>query len=103
MRTIADEGRTVLLSSHLLDEVERVADHVTMISLQEIFVSHAPLTTTFMYCLAVFSYGLSGDLAARQSMYPARMFALPVTTTALAGWPMLYGTSAVIVTARPSS
>lgn len=56
-----------------------------------------------MYCLAVFSYGLSGDLAARQSMYPARMFALPVTTTALAGWPMLYGTSAVIVTARPSS
>ena len=31
MRTIADEGRTVLFSSHLLDEVERVADHVTMI------------------------------------------------------------------------
>ena len=32
MRTIADEGRTVLFSSHLLEEVERVADHVTMIS-----------------------------------------------------------------------
>jgi ABC-2 type transport system ATP-binding protein len=32
MRTIADEGRTVLFSSHLLDEVEQVADHVTMIS-----------------------------------------------------------------------
>ena len=32
IRTIADEGRTVLFSSHLLDEVERVADHVTMIS-----------------------------------------------------------------------
>jgi ABC-2 type transport system ATP-binding protein len=32
LRTIADEGRTVLFSSHLLDEVERVADHVTMIS-----------------------------------------------------------------------
>ena len=31
MRTIADEGRTVLFSSHLLDEVEQVADHVTMI------------------------------------------------------------------------
>ena len=26
IRTIADEGRTVLFSSHLLDEVERVAD-----------------------------------------------------------------------------
>ena len=32
MRTIADEGRTVLFSSHLLEEVEQVADHVTMIS-----------------------------------------------------------------------
>jgi ABC-2 type transport system ATP-binding protein len=32
IRTIADDGRTVLFSSHLLDEVERVADHVTMIS-----------------------------------------------------------------------
>jgi ABC-2 type transport system ATP-binding protein len=31
LRTIAEEGRTVLFSSHLLDEVERVADHVTMI------------------------------------------------------------------------
>ncbi|MGQ0637350.1 MAG: ABC transporter ATP-binding protein [Planctomycetaceae bacterium] len=30
LRTIADEGRTVLFSSHLLDEVERVADHVAM-------------------------------------------------------------------------
>src|SRR5213595_2194885 len=32
IRTIADEGRTVLFSSHLLDEVEEVADHVTMIA-----------------------------------------------------------------------
>jgi ABC-2 type transport system ATP-binding protein len=61
MRTIAHEGRTVLFSSHLLDEVEQVADHVTMIhegrivlstpvaelrqahggaSLDEIFVAH---------------------------------------------------------------
>lgn len=31
LRTIADEGRTVLFSSHLLDEVEQVADQVTMI------------------------------------------------------------------------
>ncbi len=59
------------------------------------FVLAVPLTTTFLYFLAVFSYGLAGDLAARQSMYPARMFALPVTTTALAGWPMLYGTVAM--------
>src|SRR5207245_10842443 len=32
IRTIADEGRTVLFSSHLLGEVEEVADHVTMIN-----------------------------------------------------------------------
>jgi ABC-2 type transport system ATP-binding protein len=31
IRTIADEGRTVLFSSHLLDEVERVADRVAII------------------------------------------------------------------------
>ena len=31
IRTIASEGRTVLFSSHLLEEVEQVADHVTMI------------------------------------------------------------------------
>ena len=42
IRTIADEGRTVLFSSHLLEEVERVADHVTMISHGEIVLS-APL------------------------------------------------------------
>src|SRR6266481_1956574 len=56
-----------------------------------------PLTATLLYFLAVFSYGLAGDLAARQSMYPARMFTLPVTTTALAGWPMLYGTAAMAI------
>ncbi len=31
VRTVADEGRTVVFSSHLLDEVERVADYVYMV------------------------------------------------------------------------
>ncbi len=31
IRTIADEGRTVLFSSHLLDEVERVADTIAVV------------------------------------------------------------------------
>ena len=39
IRTIADEGRTVLFSSHLLEEVEQVADHVTMISQGRILLS----------------------------------------------------------------
>lgn len=55
-----------------------------------------PISTSFVYLLAVFTYGLSGDLAARQSMYPARMFTLPVSNAALVGWPMLYGVSAMV-------
>jgi ABC-2 type transport system ATP-binding protein len=56
IRTIADEGRTVLFSSHLLEEVEQVADHVTMIHegtialsspLDEIKESHRRLTVRF--------------------------------------------------------
>ena len=43
IRTIAHEGRTVLFSSHLLDEVEQVADHVTMLSEGKVVLS-APLT-----------------------------------------------------------
>lgn len=50
-----------------------------------------PLAATFMYLLAVFTFGISGDLAARESMYPPRMLTLPVSSAALAGWPMLYG------------
>ena len=42
IRTIAHEGRTVLFSSHLLDEVEEVADHVTMIERGNVVIS-APL------------------------------------------------------------
>jgi ABC-2 type transport system ATP-binding protein len=31
VRTVADDGRTVIFSSHLLEEVERMSDHVTMV------------------------------------------------------------------------
>ncbi|MBX3444841.1 MAG: ABC transporter ATP-binding protein [Planctomyces sp.] len=56
IRTIADEGRTVLFSSHLLDEVERVADRVAIIhqgrivltaSMDEIKESHRRMTLRF--------------------------------------------------------
>jgi ABC-2 type transport system ATP-binding protein len=56
IRTIADEGRTVLFSSHLLDEVERVADRIAMIhqgrimltaSMEEIKSQHRRLTLRF--------------------------------------------------------
>jgi hypothetical protein len=45
----------------------------------------------------VFTFGFAGDLQARESMYPARMFTLPVTTSALRGWPMFYGAAAMVV------
>jgi len=56
IRTIADEGRTVLFSSHLLAEVERISDQVAMIrsgeilfceSMERLKQSHARLTLRF--------------------------------------------------------
>jgi ABC-2 type transport system ATP-binding protein len=56
VRTIADEGRTVLFSSHLLDEVERISDRVAMLKdgrilftgeLDQIKQSHHKLTLRF--------------------------------------------------------
>jgi ABC-2 type transport system ATP-binding protein len=56
IRTIGDEGRTVLFSSHLLDEVERVADRVAIIhqgrilltaSMDDIRESHRRVTVRF--------------------------------------------------------
>ena len=57
IRTVADEGRTVFFSSHLLDEVERVSDVLAMIHkgkvvlsapLEEIKASHHRLTLRFL-------------------------------------------------------
>src|SRR4029079_1426877 len=59
------------------------------------FTVTIPLFGGFTYFVSVFTYGLSGDLTARRSMYPARLFTLPVSTAALAGYPMLYGSLAV--------
>src|SRR6266550_6208666 len=77
----------------ILDASEPVlADSIRFVGMVSV-----PLTTIFVYLLAVFSFGFSGDLAARHSMYPARMFTLPVTNAALVGWPMLYGTAAMAI------
>lgn len=55
-----------------------------------------PMSGAAFYLVAVFSFGLAGDVAARQSMYPTRMFTLPVPTAMLAGWPMLIGTMSIV-------
>jgi len=55
-RTVADEGRTVFFSSHLLEEIERVSDHVAMLHqgklvlcgpLEEIKAQHRRITLRF--------------------------------------------------------
>jgi ABC-2 type transport system ATP-binding protein len=61
VRSVADEGRTVLFSSHLLDEIERVSDSILMMSggrvvlkgaLPEILESHYRFTLRFEAPLA---------------------------------------------------
>jgi ABC-2 type transport system ATP-binding protein len=56
IRTVADEGRTVFFSSHLLEEIERVSDQIAMLrqgelvmcgSLDEIKAQHCCLTLRF--------------------------------------------------------
>lgn len=61
------------------------------------FAMVVPISCSIVYLLAVFSYGLSGDLAAQRSMYPARMFTLPISNAALVGWPMAYGATTIVV------
>lgn len=61
VRTIAEEGRTVLFSSHLLHEVQRVADHVMMLHagrlvlnepLDDLLQRHRLVTLRFSRALA---------------------------------------------------
>ena len=61
------------------------------------FVFVVPFSAYFTYFIAVFTFGFDGDLAARQSMYPARMFTRPVSSAALAGWPMFFGAAVSVI------
>src|SRR5262245_12813820 len=56
IRTVSDEGRTVFFSSHLLEEIERVSDHIAMLhrgkvvlcgGLDEVKAQHRRLTLRF--------------------------------------------------------
>ena len=63
VRTVAEEGRTVVFSSHLLDEVERVADDVAMMHegklallmpIDELKESHQRLVVQFPQAISTF-------------------------------------------------
>jgi ABC-2 type transport system ATP-binding protein len=56
IRTVSDEGRTVFFSSHLLEEIERVSDHIAMLhqgklvlcgSMDEVKAHHRRITLRF--------------------------------------------------------
>ncbi len=56
IRTVAEEGRTVIFSSHLLEEIERVSDHIAMLHrgrvvmsgpLDELKAQHRRVTLSF--------------------------------------------------------
>jgi hypothetical protein len=83
---------TILLLRHKLGQPVSLQDDEDLAALVLV-----PVATTFMFFLGVFSFGFAADLSARESIYPARMFALPVTTRALAGWPMFYGAAAMMI------
>jgi ABC-2 type transport system ATP-binding protein len=76
IRTIADEGRTVLFSSHLLEEVEQVADHVTMISDGRIVLS-GPLETIKE------SHRVNGRVPSLEEIFVARV-GMPATSDSTA-------------------
>lgn len=75
IRTVADEGRTVLFSSHLLDEVQRVSDRVAMLhegklvlsdDLSAILDSHHRFTVRFPHIMSTTprlsaALGVKGD------------------------------------------
>ncbi|HKB03343.1 MAG TPA: hypothetical protein VKD90_14055, partial [Gemmataceae bacterium] len=48
-----------------------------------------------LYLAAVFAYGFDAEMSTVGSGFPGRMFALPVRTRALAGWPIAYGAAAM--------
>jgi ABC-2 type transport system ATP-binding protein len=59
IRTITEDGRTVLFSSHLLDEVERVSDHVAMIDRGKIVVEGSLDAVKALHHQVIFQSGVS--------------------------------------------
>ncbi len=84
-------GLTAVLTTMLILGAIKFVAHPALNDTTFALLVPVPLAATFLYLLAVFTFGLAGDLAARESMYPPRMLTLPVSSAGLAGWPMLYG------------
>jgi ABC-2 type transport system ATP-binding protein len=57
IRVVADEGRTVLFSSHLLEEVERVADQVVMLQRGRVALNGRTLEVRRNHISALLAFG----------------------------------------------
>jgi len=56
IKVVAEEGRSVLFSSHLLDEVERVADSIAIINKGKILIQGELDTVKENYCRALIQF-----------------------------------------------
>lgn len=65
IRTIADEGRTVLFSSHLLTEVERVSDRIAMIKSGRVLFCDTPERIHDAHARVTFRFDEPHDAAPR--------------------------------------
>ena len=70
VRMVAEEGRTVLFSSHLLDEVERVADHVVMLQRGRVVLNGRTEEVRGGHILAVLAFAKPPG---RPRLWPGRM------------------------------
>jgi hypothetical protein len=59
-------------------------------------VTQGLLMFIFVYLLSVFVYS-ANSLEGKKTGFPPRLFALPVRTSLLVAWPMLYGMAAVVL------
>ncbi|TWU13288.1 hypothetical protein CA54_21210 [Symmachiella macrocystis] len=54
-------------------------------------ITLGPLLLVLLYLLLVFSYSDRADVFVKESAFPTYLFTLPVSSRALAGWPMVLG------------
>lgn len=65
VRSVAEEGRTVFFSSHLLDEVERVSDDVCLIHKGKVIFEGELEEIRKRFCVMIVR-GLNGNLSSRE-------------------------------------
>lgn len=74
----------VLSLAHLVIAGERWHPAIAAVTL-------GPLLLVLLYLLMVFSYSDRADVFVKESAFPTYLYRLPVSSRALAGWPMVLG------------